>query len=121
MRDGALPTLLGPAAAFAQPVGRPSSPVPVKITLTTDDGKPVSEVLVTLRDPQGHGIIARSKLSGNPVDLYPAPGRYVLRVEVRGYRIAEREISLQPGLPLQVDLRLEATWTPLAIQRLLKY
>src|SRR3989442_15116421 len=38
-RDGALPTLLGPAAAFAQPGGRPSSPVPVKITLTTDGGK----------------------------------------------------------------------------------
>ena len=110
--------ILQPASAFA---GTPQpSPVHLRITLTTDDRKPLTEASITLAEPQGGGVVARSKMSGNRLDLYPAPGRYTLSVEAQGYEIARREITLEAGHPVQLEIPLRATWTPLSIQRLFR-
>jgi hypothetical protein len=110
--------LLGPSMAYAQARTAAASPVALRVNLTTEDGRPVSRALLTLRDPESDAIVARSNLSGASFDLYPAPGRYALVVEVPGYAITRREIDLRAGRPLQLDIRLEADAIPLPLQRL---
>jgi len=110
--------LLGPSMAYAQVRTAAVSPVALRVNLTTGDGRPVSRAILTLRDPESDAIVARSNLSGASFDLFPAPGRYALVVEVPGYAITRREIDLRAGRPLQLDIRLEADAIPLPLQRL---
>jgi Carboxypeptidase regulatory-like domain len=110
--------LLGPSAAYAQTRTAAVPPVALRVNLTTADGQPVSRAMLTLRDPESDAIVARSNLSGAAFDLYPAPGRYSLVVEVPGYAITRREIDLRAGRPVRLDIRLEADAIPLPLQRL---
>jgi hypothetical protein len=110
--------LLGPSVAYAQTRTAAVAPVTLRVNLTTSDGQPVTRALLTLRDPESDAIVARSSLSGASFDLYPAPGRYVLVVEVPGYSITRREVDLHAGHPRRLDIRLDADAIPLPIQRL---
>jgi hypothetical protein len=110
--------LPGPAVAYAQARTAAVPPVALRVNLTADDGQPVSRALLTLRDPESDVIVARSSLGGASFDLYPAPGRYALVVEVPGYAITRRAVDLRAGHPLQLDIRLAADAIPLPLQRL---
>lgn len=112
--------LLQPEAAFAQSRAPAPGAASLTVVLTTSDGKPVRQATVSLADPRSKEVVARSKLSGNRLYLYPAAGRYLLSVEVEGYGIVQREVSLQAGRPTEVRVALKSTWTPLPLQRLFR-
>jgi hypothetical protein len=97
------------------PFHRDSPYGPESPRLTTSDGKTPGEVTVTLRDRESDTVVARSRLSGAVLNLYPAVGRYRMTVEVPGYQIVRRDVSLGAGDDVELPIRLETTWAPLSI------
>ncbi len=100
--------------------GAPNS-VGVNLALKTSDGGQVQDAKVTLLDQSGKRVIGESIYKSGNIVFYQDGGVYRLRVEVPGYAITEREISLVEGSePVGIILDLEKSIAPLFIQRWFK-
>ena len=108
-----------PAVFFAQ---AEKSELPrVDIHLETENARPISEVIVSLRSFKTKRVIARSKFTEANFSFYQEPGYYVLTIEVPGYQIAKIFLTIVSEIEAEsYVIELKPTWIPLAIQRLLK-
>jgi len=95
--------------------------VQVNVTLQTDDGRPVSEAVLTLFD-ESNQVIARSKFQSGRFYFYQSDGHYRMRIEVPGYRMIDHNLDLNEEKTSQISItiNLEHTSIPIFIQRLLK-
>jgi hypothetical protein len=102
-------------AVFAQTREEPAQKYRIDVHLTTPGGKKVSSAIYTLIDPATKGVIARSNIHGNDFSFYVTGQNYVLRVEMPGYRITERQLSVHS--PQSLTIALSPTSIPLSLQR----
>lgn len=99
---------------------KPNS-VQVNVILQTDDGRPISQAVVTLRNDRGNEIIARSRFSSESFNFYQSAGNYKLYVEVPGYRTEFRPLQLREGTPQPpLTIKLTRTHVPQYIDRLFR-
>lgn len=95
--------------------------VKVNMTLQTDDGRPVSEAVLTLYD-ENNRVIARSKFQSGRFYFYQSDGHYRMCITVPGYRMIDRHLDLnekeRPQISITIDLK--HTSIPISIQRFLK-
>lgn len=95
--------------------------VEVNLSIVTDEEKPVSGALVTLRDASGKKIISRTKLRGSQLRFFQDGGDYRLSVERDGYQTSVQPLSLEEGSPPQtISVNLKRSSTPLVIQRIFR-
>lgn len=108
---------------YKLPPGFQTAPnsVEVNLSISTEDGKPVKGVLVTLRDAAGKKIVSRTRLPGSQLKFFQDGGTYRLVIELNGYHTHTQQLSLKEGSPSEtVDVSLKPSSTPLIIQRILR-
>ena len=79
-------------------------PIKVDVHVTSADGKDVPIVSYALLNPHSREIISHSNIAGNDLSFFVTEDRYIVRVEVDGYRIVEQSFSLQSADPINIVL-----------------
>ena len=118
--QGLLFNLRGPEEALAQPSASEKGMGNVQVSLNPKDGKQISEAVLTVREPSNGRIVARSKFGSTPISFSQRAGKYLLVIEVEGYRTQTREINVVAGQTERLAVDLESTWRPLPLQRLFR-
>lgn len=118
-------SLIGKSASMVRPAvflaQAKEELVKVNIHLVPQDEAAITEATITLASHEFKEVIARSKFTNVNFHFYQNPGRYLLTIEVPGYRIAEIMLVLFPGeIETFYLVKLEPTWVPLPVQRLLR-
>jgi hypothetical protein len=97
---------------------KPNS-VEVVLKMKTQDGKQITDAVVTLTNSETGNIIAQRKMSDDEFRFYQKAGRYGFSVEMPGYESKFVDIELVDGsAPQQVSVTLLPSGTPLFFQRL---
>lgn len=91
----------------------------VTVSLSSEDGRKVSDVEMTLWNSQGNRIIARTRFSNSKYTFYQDDGNYRLSLYMPGYKKETRIISVKEGNPLDLGIMFRASGTPGFIQRML--
>jgi hypothetical protein len=118
--QGLLFNLLTPEEALAQTSVGTTGRGTVQVNLNPTDGKHITEVVLTVREPSSGSIVARSKFNSTPIVFSQRAARYLVVIEVEGYKTQTREINVTAGQTVQLAVDLESTWRPLPLQRLFR-
>jgi len=113
-------SFLGPEEVLAQSSPRENGLGRVQVNLNPKDGKKISETILTVRELSNGHIVARSKFGSTPIIFSQRTGRYLLVIEVQGYQVQTREISVAAGQAEHISVDLQPTWRPLPVQRLFR-
>ena len=120
---GSVLAILMTAVPYKTPQGFKTDPksVEVNLSISTQDGRPVSGAVVTLWDVGATTIISRTRTPGSQLRFFQGEGNYQLTVELSGYQISMTPLALREGSPPQsVSVILQPSSTPLIIQRILR-
>jgi hypothetical protein len=102
---------------YAQSVPANNKSYSVDIHLQTDNRKAVSSATFTVVDANSGEVLGRSKVQSGDFTFY-APNRpCVLRVQVDGYAIVERQLS---SASRAMTIQLSASPVPTALQRIFR-
>lgn len=104
-RIAALAAVIVPGALFAQ------APSSIRGTIRNETGRPIELALVTL-DPSGPNRQVRTDRDGRFTFLGVPPGEHTVRVMFVGFRSAERMLTLDA--PVDIDIVLERVTPTLA-------
>jgi len=116
-------SLLMTATPYKVPPGFKTEPnsVEVNLSISTEDNKPVTNALVTLRDASGKTILSRTRPPGSRLRFFQDGGTYQLSVELSGYQTSTQRLSLQEGSsPQSLSVVLQPSSTPLILQRIFR-
>jgi hypothetical protein len=109
--------LMIPGQVYAQSVPANNKSYSVDIHLQTDNRKAVSSATFTVVDANSGEVLGRSKVQSGDFTFY-APNRpCVLRVQVDGYAIVERQLS---SASRAMTIQLSASPVPTALQRIFR-
>jgi hypothetical protein len=109
--------LMIPGQVYAQSAPANNKSYSVDIHLQTDNRKAVSSATFTVVDANSGEVLGRSKVQSGDFTFY-APNRpCVLRVQVDGYAIVERQLS---SASRAMTIQLSASPVPTALQRIFR-
>jgi hypothetical protein len=106
--------------AYAQDERRMQRMAEVVLTLTTHGEERINEAVITLRDSQSNRLIAQSKYTGDRFAFYQNAGKYLMVIDVPGFKSQTRQITLEEGQTEEIHVELEPTWQPLFLQRIFR-
>jgi len=93
---------------------------PVTVHARTTDGKPVADMVVTIREVESKGIVAQTRFSVANVRFQQPAGDYLLVIDVPGYEPEATQLSICDGSPRVVHADLKPTWKPYVLRRLFR-